>query len=201
MSFGLGTIHAKSSKQKLNTKSSTEAELVGVSEYLPYNIWILMFLHEQGYSLKSNVLQQDNQSAIRMEKNGRNSCTGNSRHVNIRYFFVKDRIDKGELTVDYCPTDIMLADFLTKPLQGYKFQLFRDVIMGYKPISALFVSSVPKERVGYSSFCDANRKASEIVEKDDRLQDKADKKGEEKKTYAEVTRNQKLPRTKKESAS
>ncbi len=44
ISFGKGVIHAKSSKQKINTKSSTEAELVGVSEYLPYHIWDENFL-------------------------------------------------------------------------------------------------------------------------------------------------------------
>ena len=47
-----------------------------------------------------------------MLKNGRNSCTGNSWHIHIRYFFVKDRIDKKEVKVEYCLTSIMLADFL-----------------------------------------------------------------------------------------
>ena len=93
MSFGMGVIHAKSSKQKLNTKSSTEAEVVGMSEYIPYNVWLMNFLKAQGYyDLNHNVVFQDNESAIRMEKNGCNSCTGNSRHIDIRYFFVKDRI-------------------------------------------------------------------------------------------------------------
>ena len=135
MSFGHSALHTKSSKQKLNTKSSTEAELVGVSDYLPYNIWMSNFLKEQGYGLKSNILYQDNQSAIRMEVNGRNSCTGNSRHIDIRYFFVKDQIDKGYLTVKYCPTEQMLADFFTKPLQGATFNKFRNEIMGHVPIT------------------------------------------------------------------
>ena len=108
--------YAKSTKQKLNTKSSTEAELVGVSEYLPYNIWLPMFMKEQGYDIKTNLLAQDNQSAIKMEMNGRNSCTGNTRHINIRYFFVKDRVDKKEITIGYCPTECMLVDFFTKSL-------------------------------------------------------------------------------------
>ena len=69
MSMGYGTLHTKSSRQKLNTKSSTEAELVGVSEYLPYNLWMNNFLKSQGYDLSKNVIYQDNQSAIRMEKN------------------------------------------------------------------------------------------------------------------------------------
>ena len=44
ISMGYGMLHGKSSKQKINTKSSTKAELVGTSEYMPYNIWIIMFL-------------------------------------------------------------------------------------------------------------------------------------------------------------
>jgi hypothetical protein len=72
ISFGHGVVHSKSSKQKLNTKSSTEAEVVGVSEYLPYNIWILHFLNHQGYKIRNNVLYQDNQITKRMELNGRN---------------------------------------------------------------------------------------------------------------------------------
>ena len=137
MSMGLGILHGKSSKQKLNVKSSTEAELVGVSDYLPYNIWLLMFLREQGYIITDNTIYQDNQSTIRMLKNGRNSCTGNLRHINIRYFFVKDRVDKGEVRVEYCPTLQMLGDFFTKPLQGALYIKFRDVIMGYEPITSL----------------------------------------------------------------
>ena len=90
MSFGTGAVHCKSSKQKLNTKCSTEAELVGVSEYLPYHIWFMNFLQFQSVTVQKKVLLQDNQSAIRMERNEWNSCTGKSRHIDIRYFFVKD---------------------------------------------------------------------------------------------------------------
>ena len=96
-----------------------------------------MFIIAQGYIIKNNLLYQDNMSTILMLKNGRNSCTGNSRHINIRYFFVKDRIDKKEMKVEYCPSQCMLADFFTKPLQGAMFKKFRDVIMGYKPIWTL----------------------------------------------------------------
>ena len=52
--MGLGVTHCRLSKQKLNTKSSTEAELVGASDYLPYNILYVMFMHDQGYLIKSN---------------------------------------------------------------------------------------------------------------------------------------------------
>ena len=55
ISMGYSLLHGKSSKQNINVKSATEAELVGVSEYLPYNIWLLMFMDAQGYSIKNNV--------------------------------------------------------------------------------------------------------------------------------------------------
>ena len=83
MSMGWGVMHGRSSKQKINTKSTTESELVGVGEYLPYNIWAILFLEMQGYKILQNILFQDNKSAILMEMNGRNSCTGNSGHINV----------------------------------------------------------------------------------------------------------------------
>ena len=138
MSMGLGVLHAKCSKQRLNIKSFTEAELVGAIEYIPYNFWLILPMAAQGCEIKDYALYQDNHSTIHMLNNGRNSCTGDSRHNNIRYFFVKDRLDKKELRVEYCSSLIMLADFFTKPLLlGKLFQNFRDVIMGYKPISVL----------------------------------------------------------------
>ena len=151
MSMGVGVIHAKSSMNKVNTKSTTEAELVSVAEYLPYNIWFMHFMNEQGYELKDNVIYQDNKSAILMEKNGRNSCTGNSRHINIRYFWIKDKVDSGEVRVDYTPTHLMLADYFTKPLMGTLFIKLREYVMGWKPIEDLIISlnnSRIKEDVG-----------------------------------------------------
>ena len=76
-----------------------------------------------------------------MEKNGRNSCTGNSRHINVIYFFVKDRHDKGEIELRHCPTEIMLANFFSKLLLGALLLKFREVIMGWKDISTLEYAS------------------------------------------------------------
>ena len=67
---------------------------------------------EQGCLIKDNVLYEDNQSKTLMLKNGRNLCKGKSRHVHIQYFFVKNTFDKGEIRVEYCPLELMLADFL-----------------------------------------------------------------------------------------
>jgi KUP system potassium uptake protein len=151
VSFGRRAVMSKSSKQKLNVKSSTEAELVGASDYLPFAIWASKFLEYQGYCLKVKRFHQDNESTIRFEKNGRKSCGPNSRHIDIRYFFIKDRLDAEGFQVRYCPTEQMLADFFTKPLQGALFRRLRSVVMGHEHISSLSVvppSSAPQERVG-----------------------------------------------------
>ena len=151
MSLGRGAIMAKSRKQKLNTKSSTEAEVVGASDYLPNTLWAKRFLEAQGYEIGSTRFALDNQSAIRLEKNGRASAGKQSRHVDIRYFFIKDQIQQEKIDIHYCPTEEMLADFYTKPLQGALFNKFRDVLLGHKPISTLQTKNIlpsSEERVG-----------------------------------------------------
>jgi len=146
VSFGIGAAHARSTTSKVNVKSSCESELVSTAEYLPYNLWFRYFMESQGYEIHDNVIYQDNKSAILMEINGRNSCTGNSRHVNIRYFWIKDRIDNKEVRVEYLPTHIMLADYFTKPLQGEQFRFLRAFIMGWRPMSDLIIMKENKKK-------------------------------------------------------
>ena len=67
-SFGLDRVHQKSSVQKTNSKSSCESEVIGVSEYLLYYLWMLMFMEAQGYEIGNNVIFQDNKSAILIER-------------------------------------------------------------------------------------------------------------------------------------
>ena len=66
-----------------------------------------------------------------MEHNERRLCTNISRHIDIRYFFVKSRIDKKEVRVKHCPMEKMLSDYFTKPLQGELFKFYRNIIVGY----------------------------------------------------------------------
>ena len=127
-SFGIGTVHARSKSWKINVKSSTESELVAASEYLPHTLWLRYFMIAQGYEIKDNMVYQDNKSAIQMEIKGRNSCTGNSRHINIRYFWVKDRVKNEEVKIEYIPTHLVLANFLSKHLQGERFRVLRAYI-------------------------------------------------------------------------
>jgi hypothetical protein len=90
-------------------------------------------MEAQGYQVQDNVLFQDNKSAILLEKNGKASSSKHTKHVNIRYFFITDHINKGDISLVWCPTGDMIRDFMTKPLQGALFWKFRDHIMGVVP--------------------------------------------------------------------
>ena len=130
MTMGQGAIQSSSSKQKLNTRSSCEAELVGADDMATKILWTRLFLEEQGYKLEQNVLYQDNKSTILLLKNGKRSAGKRSRALNIRYFFLTDQQDKGNLSIEYCPTSEMTGDYMTKPLQGRDFRKFRSLVMG-----------------------------------------------------------------------
>ena len=129
MTMGKGVSHAVSSKQKLVARSSTESELIGVHDVMPSLLWSQNFLQAQGVKVKDVVLMQDNKSTILLEKNGRRSSSKRTKHINVRYFFVTDKIQQKALRVEYCPTEEMLADFFTKPLQGNLFYRVRDSVM------------------------------------------------------------------------
>jgi hypothetical protein len=82
---------------------------------------------------RGNVLFQDNKSSILLEKNGKASSSKRTKHINIWYLFITDRVSKEEVSVVWCPTGNMIGDYATKPLQGALFQKFRDQIMGVTP--------------------------------------------------------------------
>ena len=146
--MGKGSVYSSSTRQKLNTKSSTEAELVGVDDAMPTIIWSRRFLKEQGYHVSDNVVYQDNQSAMLLERNGRASSGRRTRHIDIRYFFVTNRIKSGELRVEHCPTDKMVADFFTKPLQGKAFREMRQRILNLPDTDSGKLEDTSQERVG-----------------------------------------------------
>ena len=123
-------ITSSSRKQKLNMRSSTEAELVSADDMSNMILWTKLFMEAQGYPLKENILHQDNKSAILLEENGKRSSSKRTRALNIRYFFLTDQIEKGNVTITYCSTDDMVGDYQTKPLQGAKFEKFKKLIMG-----------------------------------------------------------------------
>ena len=97
----MGTLgnYVQSSKQILNTNSSTEANLLRVDDILTQVIWDQYFLKEHGYEIHNNVIYKDNQSAIKLKNNGRRSSINQERHINIRYYFITDIITKKEVSM------------------------------------------------------------------------------------------------------
>jgi hypothetical protein len=132
LTLGVGAFYSKSTAQKLNTTSSCEAELVALSKGLQQSLWSSYFLGDQGYPIKPITVFQDNQSTIRLVENGR-PTSELSRHIRIGYFWIHDLIVKRVIRLVYCPTEFMIADIMTKPLQGSLFRTMRDRIMGAVP--------------------------------------------------------------------
>jgi hypothetical protein len=128
ITLGKGAIYSKSSTQKLNTMSSTEAGIVAVTEASYQVLWTRNFLLAQGYQISPATMFQDNLSTIQLIKNGR-SNTERTRHIETRYFFITNRIERGEVQVIYKPTQEMLADIMTKPLTGNLFRKLRDQLL------------------------------------------------------------------------
>ena len=124
VTFGAGAISSSSNKQKCNTKSSTETEIIALHDKLSDVIWMRYFVECQGYDIDECIIFQDNMSALSLEKNGRISSSKRTKHIKAKYFLIKDYYDAGEVDLRYCPTGRMWADVLTKPLQG---QMFRDM--------------------------------------------------------------------------
>ncbi len=117
-------------KHKINTKSSTEAELVVVNDSLGYILWAQYFMQEQGSNMDALFLYQDNISAILLKTNGRASSSKCTKHIKVKYYFIKDKVGQEEITIKHCPTDQMWTDVNTKPKQVFVFRVFRGHVMG-----------------------------------------------------------------------
>jgi hypothetical protein len=83
----------------------------------------------QGYRVRTNILYQDSMSSMRLEKHGMGSSSKRTRHIMLRYYFVKEHVDNRTIDIVHCPADQMWADYFTKPLQGSHFYKLRDLIM------------------------------------------------------------------------
>jgi hypothetical protein len=132
VTLGRGPVAAKSAAIKVVAKSAAEAELISASDGVSVGEWVHEFVVHQpgGDSVEPTVLHEDNTAAIHLMKNGRSNSI-RTGHIKLRYFFVKQYIDDGSITIEHCPTDRMIADILTKPLQGAHFERLRGFLLGY----------------------------------------------------------------------
>jgi hypothetical protein len=127
--LGKGAMSSYSRKVKLGMRGSTETELVMTDMYMPEILWSLHFIEAQGYTAECVGLYQDNISTQLLVKNRRMSSRKKTKHIKVKIFFIKDRVDDGEIKVFYCPTREMWADILTKPLQRMAFRIMRAILM------------------------------------------------------------------------
>jgi hypothetical protein len=110
LTMGRGFPISVSTKQKLNTRSSTESKLVGVNDMMPIILWTRYFLLSQGYGVVENLLLQDNKSSILLERNRWALSRKRMRHINIQYLFILDWVNMKELSLHWSPTKEMVAD-------------------------------------------------------------------------------------------
>jgi len=124
--LGRGSAYSKSTAQHSVARSSMEAECYSLSDMIPIAVWIQDFISEAGYAeyVNPGTLHEDNLSLIYAIKKG-DISSDRTRHIRIRKLFTK------EFRLVHCPAENMIADILTKPLQGELFGRLRDLIVGY----------------------------------------------------------------------
>lgn len=119
----------KTARQKIVTKSSTEAELVALSDGLTDVIWCRQFIQSAGFDLPATPVGEDNTAVLSLLE-ARKFGTARTKHINVRYFFICDRIASGELKMVYVPTKEQLADINSKALVGHQFQVLQPRLHG-----------------------------------------------------------------------
>ena len=116
--YGKCLISWNSSKQKTISLSSTEAEYIGLSNAAKEGLWLKNILIELGRSPKQTIIFCDNKSSICLAKNPEQHAK--SKQLDIRYHFIREKIDNGEFSVDHIASEDMVADILTKGLPKIK---------------------------------------------------------------------------------
>lgn len=125
---GSGAILSKSAKQKIVTRSSTEAELVALDEGVECSLRISNIFKSIGHDVTPVIVYQDNKSTIELASRGE-AASKRSKHIAVRYFSVKQHMDAKQILIEYKPTEDMIADVLTKPLQGEAFVKLRRLLL------------------------------------------------------------------------
>ena len=140
-----GCISCRSKKQSTVALSSTEAEYMALTEATQEAVWLKAFLCELG-EMKSDEavkIYEDNQGSIALAKNP--EFHKRTKHIDIRYHFVREKVEDGQVLLQYCATKDMKADMMTKPIPAVQFEYLRN-ILGIQALSAAESSgSVVKE--------------------------------------------------------
>lgn len=104
--------------------SSTEAELIAITEATKEAVWIHQLLNEIEQRINTPIIiYEDNQSCMKLIENV--NASNRTKHIDVRHFFIRDYIEKKIIGCKYCPTEEMVADIMTKPLNKIKFEKCR----------------------------------------------------------------------------
>lgn len=128
-----GAVCWVSRRQNCVTLSTMEAEYVALAETCQEVVWLRRLLEDFGEKVEATVVNEDNQGCLSFARSERSSKR--SKHIETKGHFVRDLCDSGEVVLQYCPTDQMPADVLTKPLGFIKHQQFAEQLglVGERP--------------------------------------------------------------------
>lgn len=121
MTSGKGAAQSISHKQKLNARSSTEAELVSADDIAVMTLWTRSFPEAQDHTIKKKIPCQDNNSTMPLEENGKKSSGEQICALSTPCFFMTNQVEKGNVMIEHCPTNEMTGDHMTKPLQVFQW--------------------------------------------------------------------------------
>ena len=130
-SHGIGAIFAAVNLEKTISLSTAEAEYKSITRACKFLTGVIQFYEEIGFPLKRPAdIYNDNQAAIAMSKQP--FCTSATRHMKIKFHYIKEKVKDSTVSVTYCPTGSMVADIMTKALDRVLFQRFRDMLLDGK---------------------------------------------------------------------
>jgi hypothetical protein len=127
--LGKGATSSYSRKVKTNTRSLTETQLLAEDMFMPAMLWLQHFIQAQGYEVECIGLYQDNINLQLLIKNGKMSSGKKTKHIKSKFFFIKDKVDNGEIKVIDCPREEMWADVMTMLLQETVFRVMQAEMM------------------------------------------------------------------------
>ena len=104
-------------------------------------------MEAQGYGIDKNILYQDNISVVLFKKNRKKSSTRNKKPIYVRYYFIKDPLETGDVVIKHFPTEEMWGEHFTKPLQGALLRKFRAEIMNIP--DELDIGEMVMDRTGF----------------------------------------------------
>ena len=139
--IGSAAILYRSVKQKTVADSSTEAEVIALHELVQHLLWVISIYENMGVHISKPIsVHNDNRSNLTLHSKDVVNFKGRSKYISRKYFSVFEHVESGELKLIWTGTDDLVADFLTKAVQGGKFKKFKIEIGLHSPKLATFIA-------------------------------------------------------------